>query len=124
YKELNIGFIQYNTQNLPYHLNKLVIEFIQEYIPNTLAIIICSLYLLYLYPKAGMFAILGVILITIVILSRLKTTKELSHKEHDISQYIGEYIQDKLNNLFNIYVSNTDAEEIQEYKILEKELKE
>jgi ABC-type multidrug transport system fused ATPase/permease subunit len=124
YKELNLGFVQYNFQNLPYHLNRLVIELLQEYIPNTIAILICSFYLTYLFPYSGIAAILGVVLITVVILTRFKGSLDRSHKEHNLAQYASEYIQDKLNNLFNIYVSGTDDSEINDYKELEEDLKE
>lgn len=123
YKELNLGHVQYNFHNLPSHLNRLIIEFLQEYIPNTLAILICSLYLGYVFPKIGVLVAVCAILVFVVLFFRFKVSYELSKKEHEVAVYSNEYVQDKLNNLFNIYTSNTEQDEIAEHKTVEDKLR-
>lgn len=122
FKELNLGFVQYNYQNLPYHISRLVIELLQEYIPNTIAILFCVGYLLYINFYVGLVAIVGLVLVAITIGTRFKNTQELSIQEHEDSITSSAFIDDHLNNLFNIYLSGTEDIDILEQASVEKQL--
>jgi ABC-type multidrug transport system fused ATPase/permease subunit len=122
YKELNLGTVQYNFQNLPYHICRVVVELLQEYIPNTIAIIFCIIYLLYTNIWIGIISILGVLLVAITVGTRFLGSQNLSTLEHEASLKSASFIDDKLNNLFNIYVSGTEKDELQEQNDIEKNL--
>ncbi len=118
YKELNIGNILYNFQHIPYTFNKLVVEMLQEYIPNTIAVLTCAFYLLYSFYPVGIVALLGIIIYTIVVVATRSKSINLSKEDHDVTKKSSEFIQDKLNNLFDIYTSGTkDAEKLEFQKV-------
>ncbi len=123
FKELNLGYILFNFQHIPNTFNKLVIESLQEYIPNSIAVFICILYLIYINPLIGFVAFLGISLITLVMFMRIKESVALSTKEHEISQQGNVFIQDKLTNLSNIYTSGTTDNEKKEHIDLENKVK-
>lgn len=122
YVEPNLGYILYNFQNLPSSFNRIIIEMLQEYIPNTIAVIICISYLLYVNRTIGIVTMITLIFVIFVIIYRCYNNVKLSIEEHDLTQYDNEFVQDKLSNLFNIYTSGTTEVEKIEYEKLEDKL--
>ena len=68
YKDLNIGYILYNFQNLPQLFNDLLIDLLHDYIPTILSIVICLIFLTWLDPITGLISLFGIILMAISIL--------------------------------------------------------
>ncbi len=124
YKDLNIGYVLYNFQNMPVEFTKLLIETLQEYIPNSIAILLCIGFLLYLNPVIGIISLFGLIACILVMITRSSKNINLSLNDHNLSKNDNEFIQDKLNNLFNIYLSGTEDDEKQNYEKTEEILKE
>ncbi len=122
YKELNTGYILYNFQHIPGAFSRLMIEFLQEYIPNTLAILICVVFLMYIKKDIGFIALSSIALFIIVMLLCIPKSMTLSYNEHTLSENSNQHIQDKISNLFNIYVSGTEEFEKQKYHELERTL--
>lgn len=122
YKELNTGYILYNFQHIPGAFSRLMIEFLQEYIPNTLAIIICICFLLYIKKDIGLISLGSIALFTVVMCLSISKSVELSFNEHTLAEKSNQHIQDKVSNLFNIYVSGTEEFEKQDYHELENKL--
>ncbi len=123
YKDLNIGYVLYNFQNMPVEFTKLLVESLQEYIPNSIAIVLCIGFLLYLNPVIGIISLFGLIACIIVMATRSSENINLSLNDHNLSKNDNEFIQDKLNNLFNIYISGTEDQEKQNYENTEEILK-
>lgn len=123
YKELNSGYILYNFEHLPSSFRRLMTELLQEYIPNILAIIVCICYLFYTNVAIGGIVLAGIVVFIIIVLCTLKTSVVLSTEEHKSFEESNEHIQDRLNNLFDIYTSGTEKAEKQEFKELENNLK-
>lgn len=123
YSELNIGHILYNFEHIPASFRKVMMGLLQEYIPNFLALLICIGYLFYTNVKIGSIIIVGIIIFIAVILLTINQNIELSKKEHDVFIKDNQHIQDRLSNLFDIYTSGTEEEEINEFKQMEQDLK-
>ncbi len=124
YVDLNPGYVLYNFNNFPNDFNNLLIEFLQEYIPNALGILMCLGALTYLNVGIGIVGIIGLSLIIVTIYSRFSKNLDLSIKEHEIAIGDNEYVNDRVNNLFNIYTNATEKFEIENYDRLETMLEE
>jgi ABC-type multidrug transport system fused ATPase/permease subunit len=122
YKEINLGYVLYNFQNLPSSFNRVIIEMLQEYIPNTIAVLICITYLCYINKAIGVVTLLTLVFIVVIMLYRARSNIDLSIQEHDLTEQDNEFVQDKLGNLFNIYTSGTTDLEKLEYSNLEDDL--
>jgi ABC-type multidrug transport system fused ATPase/permease subunit len=123
YKELNIGYVLYNFGHLPSSFKKLITELLQEYIPNLLALLVCLCYLFYTNKAVGTIVLLGTIVFAIIIILTITKSIDLSAEEHSAFEHDNEHIQDRLNNLFDIYTAGTEHEEKQEFVDLENNLK-
>lgn len=123
YEEVDVGNVLYNFEHLPSSFKRLVTELLQGYIPNILALIVCISYLLYANYKVGLVVLLGTgIFIAIALLSAGKG-KKLSEETHDSFNKGNTHINERLNNLFDIYTSGTEESEKKEFKQVEEKLK-
>lgn len=121
FETINIGELLYNFQHLPITFEKLLIECLQEYIPNTIAIIMCLCFLLYFNKTIFLVALASIIFLSFVLYYRFTQNVILSIKEHEVSQFENQYIQNKLDNLFDIYTSSLTEEEKQRFVEIEDE---
>jgi len=118
YKELNIGSILYNFQHMPATFSRFVLEVLEEYIPNILAVSICIGFLFYLNWKIGIISIIGIIILVTIVFTTVDTNIELSKVAHEKSKNDNELVQDRIHNLFNIYTSGTEDLEKSDYDFL------
>lgn len=129
FKELNLGYVLFNFEHLPTSFKRLMTELLQEYIPNILALLVCIIYLFAVELKAaktawvGSIVLIGTVLFIGTMFGTLTKSIDLSADEHAAFEYDNEYIQDRLNNLFDIYTSGTEIHEKQEYDTNETDLK-
>jgi ABC-type multidrug transport system fused ATPase/permease subunit len=118
YKDLNIGYVLYNFETMTKEFNELLIDILHDYVPVFLSVIISIIFLFWLNPTVGFISLFGVIIFIIMIMTRVKEGIKKSHEQHKISIQDSEHIQDKINNLFNIYVSGTENDEKLNYSDL------
>lgn len=118
YKDLNIGYVLYNFETMTKEFNELLIDILHDYVPVFLSVIISIVFLFWLNPTVGFISLFGVIVFIIMIMTRVKEGIHKSHEQHKISIQDSEHIQDKINNLFNIYVSGTENDEKLNYSEL------
>jgi ABC-type multidrug transport system fused ATPase/permease subunit len=118
YKDLNTGYILYNFETITKEFNNVFIDVIQEYIPVSFSLCICLIYLLYLDIKVGLISLCGIIILIVSLFSRSKEGINKSNRQNKLFIKDSEHIQDKVNNLFNIYVSGTEQEEKDSYNDL------
>jgi len=98
-------------------------ELLQEYIPNILALLVCLCYLFYTNKIVGAAVLFGIVVFIIIIGATIQKSVEYSREEHAAFQFSEEHIQDRLQNLFDIYTSGTENLEKVEYSDLETDLK-
>jgi ABC-type bacteriocin/lantibiotic exporter with double-glycine peptidase domain len=122
YKELNTGYILYHFHHIPGTFSRFLMELLEEYVPNIIAIIICIGYLYYINRTIGFASIVFLIAFIVIVLLCIPKCMELSLKEHELAESNNKHVQDRVSNLFNIYTSNTEAYEKSEYKKVEGEL--
>lgn len=118
YKDLNVGYVLYNFETMTKEFNELLIDILHDYIPVFLSVTISIVFLFWLNPTVGAISLAGVILFLMMIMTRVKEGINKSHNQHKISIQDSEHIQDKINNLFNIYVSGTENDEKLSYNEL------
>jgi ABC-type multidrug transport system fused ATPase/permease subunit len=118
YKDLNIGYVLYNFETMTKEFNELLIDILHDYVPVFFSLIISIIYLFWLNLTVGFISLIGVILFIIMITTRIKGGINKSHEQHKIAIQDSEHIQDKINNLFNIYVSGTENDEKLNYSEL------
>jgi ABC-type multidrug transport system fused ATPase/permease subunit len=123
YQDIKLGYVITNLHHIPVTLNALMVELLSEYIPNVLILIICSVYVFYLDKKIGFVAIMGLVLIGLIIYVNYSNGIAYSSNEYAIERNNNEFVQDRLGNLFNIYVSGTGTAEYEEYENAEDILK-
>ncbi len=123
YKELNTGYILYNFEHLPSSFKILVTELLQTYIPNIIAIFVCVCYLFYTSKLVGTIVLLGVCTFIIIVVLSINKSIDLNTEEHIAFKHNNEHINDRINNLFDIYTSGTENIEKQEYADSENHLK-
>jgi len=122
YKELNIGYVLFNFEHLPSSFKRLMTGLLQEYIPNVLALLLCICFIFYRNKTIGAVVLLGVILFITVIAVTINNSISLSAVEHTAFEQDNEHIQDRVNNLFDIYTSGTEVAEKEEFDHLERYL--
>jgi len=122
YKELNTGYVLYNFEHLPSSFKKLMTELLQEYIPNVLALIVCLCYLFYMNKVIGGIVLFGIIALIMIVGLTIGKSIELGGIQHGAFESDNSHIQDRVNNLFDIYTSGTETQEKQEFVGLEQTL--
>lgn len=115
YRDLDIGSIIYNFENIPHNYINLYVDILNDYIPTFCTLVVCTVYMAFLNFKIFCLFCIGTLMFIYLGILRSRETAEASFRDHQLSLDDNNYIQDKINNLFNIYISGTEDLEKKDY---------
>lgn len=112
FKELRLGHVISTFAEGPWAFYSSVNQMLGDYLPSSLTLIAVICYLFYLKPKFGLIALIALLLLITIVLIIEPQCIDLSHTNQATITNNNELIQDKLSNLFSIYTSNSEKQEI------------
>lgn len=112
YKELKIGEIFSKTFELCMSLGYLLVYFTNFFLPSLSVILALTIYFLFIDYRIGLIYFISCSLIFIYIYLTIDNQTEIANKSVSNLYNNNEKINDKLSNLLNIYINNTENEEI------------
>ena len=112
FKELRLGHVISTFSDGPWAFYSSVNQMLGDYLPSSLTLIAVICYLFYLKPKFGLIALTALSVLIFMVILIEPTCIKLSHYHQENISENNELIQDKLSNLFSIYTSNSEKQEI------------
>jgi ABC-type multidrug transport system fused ATPase/permease subunit len=121
YQELKIGEILMNLEQLPYILQTFVTNLLDKYMPLCFTLLITIITLMISEPLIGTTVLIGSVVTFISGYFLINEGAKGGKKYYKKYMEINNYIQDTLSNLFEIYTTNMDSVEKNEYSKIEKD---
>ena len=123
YKDIKIGEVLSKIVELNYAVMFLFSNIVEHFLQTTSGLIIISFYFLSLNKDIGLIYICSILLIIFIYMLQFNNYFNNSVKKMNLIYNNNEVINDKFNNLMNIYLNNEEKKEIKNFYNTETKLR-